>query len=209
MSTTDIESIDCVGPACYNNVNDYRCNSPTCTHTLSTWKDATSDWEKHFELRATPDRGIGAYTKRAFRAGTIIGWYSGELKTVDTTPPFTNWYLMDMNIGDVEPSEDDEIVPVCQIDGERKGNWTRFINHSCEADCVFRLKRVGKTRIMVVEAVNYIEAGAELSVDYGADYYGLTSWHRCKCGAFKCVEKKRRRLERMKSREGQEKRVRE
>lgn len=194
ICTTSPKYIPCVGPTCYNNKSN-PCRSPSCTHTLSAWKTATSDWEKYIELRATPDRGIGTYTKRAFRAGTILGWYAGAVKPTDAIPYGTNDYLMDMEIGDIDLDTPAESAYMGSIDAETTGNWTRFINHSCAADCVFSLKRVGKTRIMVVQAVKNIPSGKELSVDYGSSYYGLDSSKRCGCGAPECVEKKRRRLE--------------
>ncbi|KAF9730247.1 hypothetical protein PMIN06_006534 [Paraphaeosphaeria minitans] len=186
------EQTDCVGNTCYNgNI----CQDLDCTHTLSGWRTATSDWEKYFELRMTEHRGVGVYTKHAFRQGTILGWYSGELKTLSSMECSTNAYLMEMEIGDVGPDMPVESIPTIFIDGEQKGNWTRFINHSCAADCVFRIMRVGCTRIMVVEAVRDIPRGKELSVDYGQEYYGLTTVKICACGAPGCVSRKRARME--------------
>lgn len=157
----------------------------------------------------TEHRGIGVYTKRAFRQGAILGWYAGELKTLSSTEYSTNAYLMEIEIGDLGPNTPVESVPSVFIDGERKGNWTRFINHSCAADCVFRIMRVGSTRIMAVEATRDVPKGTELSVDYGQEYYGLTTQKICACGAPECVSRKRARLEKaMKKQkaEGSEKR---
>lgn len=186
---SDHDYSHCVGNSCYS---CSICEDLDCTHTLSDWKDATSDWENHFELRMTEHRGVGVYTKRAFRKGTILGWYSGELKTISSMTNSTNAYLMEMEIGDLSTSA--ECVPTVYIDGEQKGNWTRFINHSCAADCVFRIMRVGSTRIMAVEAIQDIPRGKELSVDYGPEYYGLTTQKVCACGVPECVSLKRAKL---------------
>ncbi|KAF2446373.1 SET domain-containing protein [Karstenula rhodostoma CBS 690.94] len=186
------ENTDCVGNTCYNgNI----CEDLDCTHTLSDWKAATSDWEKYFELRMTEHRGVGVYTKRAFRQGTILGWYTGELKTVSSMEYSTNAYLMEIEIGELGPDTPLEPIPSIFIDGEQRGNWTRFINHSCAADCVFRIMRVGNTRIMAVEAIRDIPRGKELSVDYGQEYYGLTTKKICACGVPECISRKRARLE--------------
>jgi hypothetical protein len=187
-------NIDCVGDTCYNgNI----CEDLSCTHTLSNWKNATADWETYFELRMTEHRGIGVYTRRAFRQGAILGWYAGELKTIASMEGSKGDYLMEMEIGEIGPSTPLESAPVpsVYIDGEHKGNWTRFINHSCAADCVFRIMRVGNTRIMAVEAIRDIARGKELSVDYGKEYYGVMTRKICACGVPECVSRKRARLE--------------
>lgn len=78
------------------------------------------------------------------------------------------------------------------IDASRRGNWTRFINHSCAAHCEFRLRRVGKMRIMAIEALKRIPKGVELSVWYGASYYGPDSERVCLCKARNCVSRSRK-----------------
>lgn len=187
------EYIDCVGNTCYT---DKICEDIHCEHTFSAWKTATSDWEQYFELRKTEDRGIGVYTKRAYRKGAILGWYAGQLLTSASGIGHFGDYLMEIEIGALETSKPSKIGPTLYIDAEHKGNWTRFINHSCAADCVFRIMRVGGTRIMAIEAVKEIPRGKELSVDYGSEYYGLDTKKICACGVSKCVGKKRARLER-------------
>ncbi|KAF1971765.1 SET domain-containing protein [Bimuria novae-zelandiae CBS 107.79] len=178
--------MDCVGSTCYTS---RICTDYACTHTLSAWKAATSDWEQHFELRHTgSDRGIGVFTKRSFRRGDILGWYAGEIKPLDSIIGTHGGYLMEIELGDLTPRAD---APSVYIDAKKKGNWTRFINHSCEADCVFRIMRVGGVRVMVVEAVRDVRGGEELSVDYGREYYGVETRLRCACGARGCVERKR------------------
>ena len=193
-STSISSAIQCVGSICPSRTS---CTSPTCGHTLSAWKTATADWESSFELRATPDRGIGVFTKRALRAGTIIGWYPGAIVPIGEV---ANPYLMELELGDGSRSVPDEPVSVVQIDAERAGAWTRFINHSCNADSVFRIMRVGQVKIMAVETVKDVRKGKELSVDYGRDYYSLYSARRCACGAKGCIERVRRKLEEKKKR---------
>lgn len=186
-----LQHSDCAGDSCYNgNI----CEDLDCTHTLSAWSVATADWENYFELRMTEHRGIGVYTRRAFRRGAILGWYAGELKSQSSFP--ISDYLMDVMIGDTGSDTSDEERPAIYVDSGDKGNWTRFINHSCAPDCIFRIMRVGDTRIMAVEAIRDIPKGKELSVDYGEDYYGLRSRKRCACGVPECVSRKRARMER-------------
>ncbi|KAJ4302813.1 hypothetical protein N0V90_001704 [Kalmusia sp. IMI 367209] len=193
VCATDPEYTDCVGDTCYT---DETCEDPNCRHTLERWKRATQDWQSHFELRMTEGRGIGVITKRSFQQGAILGWYAGELKKIDDVE--AGDYLMDMEIGAM-PTRDMPRTSIF-VDGETKGNWTRFINHSCDAHAVFRIMRIGNTRIMAVEAAKHIPKGVELSVNYGNEYYGMDTNRRCCCGAANCVEKKRARRDRANAR---------
>lgn len=203
----------CVGDRCYT---DDVCEEPYCDHTFKNWKQATQDWQKYFELRKTKDRGIGVYTKRAFKQDDVLGWYAGEIMPSESSR-FDNAYLMEIPIGKSEEDMDQEnagsdsdsgygsscsesskapsIAPVeetVMIDGEKNGNWTRFINHSCAPHCDFRVRRVGMMRIMTVEAIRNIPAGVELTVSYGLSYYGPESNKICYCGTKKCVSRDRK-----------------
>jgi SET domain-containing protein len=82
--------------------------------------------------------------------------------------------------------------PTVIIDARRAGNWTRFINHSCDSRADFRVCRVGGMRVMVIEASRNIPAGVELTVNYGEECYGKESRNVCFCGAKKCVGRDRR-----------------
>jgi hypothetical protein len=75
------------------------------------------------------------------------------------------------------------------VDSQRVGNWTRFINHSCDALLSFFPCRVGDMRVMVVLAEKNIPAGVELTVNYGEHYYGKNTTRVCVCGAKKCVSR--------------------
>lgn len=196
---------DCVGDTCYT---DTSCAVPDCTHTFSAWQEATADWEQHFELRETADRGIGVFTKRAFKRKQVLGWYAGELTRDGATkygPELVVGCIPRPLANQAPPSADQEsetkspaaTVPLhtyetrdwleedVTTDASVVGNWTRFINHSCDAHADFRQRRVGALRISIVEAVRDVPAGVELTVNYGGSYFRSRT---CLCGAANCVE---------------------
>lgn len=203
------EGDDCVGDRCYT---DTVCEDTQCHHTFAAFNASALTWQHHFEFVKTEDRGIGVYTKGAFSEGDVLGWYAGEL-IPSISADGTNGYLMEMPIGFACPpescrgdTEDEDTIPtpppsppvaatkdvIVMIDARRRGNWTRFINHSCEAHCEFRMRRVGGMRIMVIEAVINIEAGVELTVNYGSDYYGRDTKKICYCGVERCVSRRKK-----------------
>ncbi|KAH7074557.1 hypothetical protein BKA63DRAFT_414613 [Paraphoma chrysanthemicola] len=211
---------ECVGDLCYT---DTQCYDHSCTHPFSAFKKSTETWHDHFELRETKDRGIGVFTKTAFKTDDVLGWYAGEVLSSDACDNHGD-YLMEMPIGETLSSPPEspctsasKYAPSCPslssetpssalthetsaadmtvfIDASRGGNWTRFINHSCKPYTEFRMLRVSAVRIMVVEAARYIsEGGVELTVDYGRCYYGVGTRRRCRCSVRGCVSARRRR----------------
>lgn len=75
------------------------------------------------------------------------------------------------------------------IDGGRRGNDARWINHSCAPNCEARENTQG-TRVFIV-ALRDIQPGEELFFDYGLVMEGritrtLREAYRCLCGAPEC-----------------------
>lgn len=78
-------------------------------------------------------------------------------------------------------SEDGEPYQIWQ---GRCGNFTRFINHSCEPNCQFQtFSWLGVQRILVVS--KGVPAGKELTVDYSSRYWQQLD-KKCLCGSVKC-----------------------
>lgn len=80
------------------------------------------------------------------------------------------------------------------VDGSVKYNTARFINHSCDPNCITDVRN-GK---IWIKALKNIKKGAELSYDYGYDMDSFEA-HPCFCGTKKCVgyivdEKYRKRV---------------
>ncbi len=64
------------------------------------------------------------------------------------------------------------------IDGKVLRNTARYINHSCDPNCITELTR----RTIWIMALRDIHAGEELTFNYRYD----TKKHRCHCGASNC-----------------------
>jgi hypothetical protein len=225
LYATGLEGEECVGNTFYDATP---CSDPSCKHTFKRWKVITEMWHDHFELRKTDNRGIGVYTKRAFKKKDVLGWYAGQLVT-SVACDSKNAYLMTVPIGVAYNSDDDtdsgsssdndseyspsgnysttESTPKFRtrkahmtndttvlIDASKQGNWTRFINHSCEPHTEFRMYRVGNMRIMVVEAITDVPEGVELTVNYGEEYYGPDTMKICQCGTVTCVSNGRKKI---------------
>ena len=71
------------------------------------------------------------------------------------------------------------------IDSAWRGNWTRYINHSCDPNTQFQSQNVGMRTEILVEAIRDIEFGEEITIDYSDDYF-VSQDFACKCGVRTC-----------------------
>jgi uncharacterized protein len=141
-----------------------------------------TDTNPYFELRRSSIQGRGAFALRTIRKGTRIIEYTGEIITDDEadrryddeTMARHHTFLFAVDVNHV-------------IDGARKGNAARFINHSCEPNC----EAVIEENRVYIDALRTIRAGEELLYDYQYERDGIPdeSWNRlyaCYCGTPSC-----------------------
>ncbi|KAJ4673516.1 hypothetical protein HRR92_005227, partial [Exophiala dermatitidis] len=75
--------------------------------------------------------------------------------------------------------------PAFVIDSAVRGNWTRYINHSCRPNTRFETVNLGHRRVVLVKAMRGIDYGEELTIDYGDAYFTAFDYG-CKCGYGSC-----------------------
>ena len=72
------------------------------------------------------------------------------------------------------------------IDARHQGNYARFINHSCDPNCIVKKWKVnGITRICIF-AKKAIQPGEELTFDYAWDTTNKGLYTKCYCHADGC-----------------------
>ena len=88
------------------------------------------------------------------------------------TPQDKDFYVMELDDG-------------VYVDGKRKANDSRFINHSCDPNCQLQRWNIkGSMRIAIV-AIKDIAEGESLSYDYQFDTQEENTF-KCYCGASRC-----------------------
>ena len=135
-----------------------------------------------FEIRSSPIQGLGAFALRRIRKGTRIIEYVGE----HITPAEADRRYDDTQVEHPRVllfSLDKHTV----IDAGVGGNESRFINHSCEPNCVTTIEK----KHVFVESLTTIYAGEELTYDYNLtrddqDDDELEKRYACNCGAESC-----------------------
>jgi SET domain-containing protein len=137
-------------------------------------------------VRVSAIHGRGVVARVALTAGERVCEYRGERidwpealrrHPHDPAQPFHTFYF----------SIDDDHV----IDGNVDGDFSRFMNHSCEPNCEAETSDVrGVTRVFI-QAMRDIKAGEELVYNYGLtldERYTptLKKQFACRCGSVKC-----------------------
>lgn len=130
------------------------------------------------EITNYGEKGNGIRVLQPVKKGDILEEYIGEIKHTRDMDDSVYSFSLDLE-GNTSSA---------YIDAQRLGNWTRFINHSCEASAKFELKVIGqRIRVMIV-ANKDVDMFDELTIDYGSFF-----WFRhktlCKCGSPYCVSK--------------------
>ena len=72
------------------------------------------------------------------------------------------------------------------LDGSVDWNTARLINHSCDPNCEAFTEETEKGDRIFIYAMRDIEAGEELSFDYGFDLECYED-HPCRCGSDNCI----------------------
>ena len=135
------------------------------------------------EPKNTGGKGWGLVATAGLRRGDLVIEYVGEVITTSNN----NRRLVDHRR---KRPDDASMYSVAMggglfVDARRKGNLARFVNHSCDPNCVLHKWDVmGLTRIAVV-ALKDIQSGTELCVDYQLST-NEAGYFQCYCGARHC-----------------------
>jgi len=115
--------------------------------------------------RSKPPAGLGLFTTVPIKKDAFVIEYGGELIKTEEADERGTKYLFDID-------------KKWTIDGAPRYNRARYINHSCKPNCEAEIdgKRV------FIYAKRAIEAGEELSYDYGKEYCEEYVFPKCSCG---------------------------
>ena len=139
--------------------------------------------KKLYRVRNSAIHGRGVFAARTIRKGALIVEYRGLR---------TTWEAVN-ELPDSDPDHPEhtfifEISDGKVIDGGRRGNAARWINHSCAPNCKSFEDDEGR---VFIEARRIIPAGEELTYDYRLSLdcritQKLRRAYACRCGARRC-----------------------
>jgi len=132
-------------------------------------------------LYASKIHGLGIYCSKPLFKGEIVIEFAGEVIRKSLTDKREKMYEA-RDIGCYLFRIDKDVV----IDSTLKANAARFINHSCEPNCVSKRVDTPGSKHIAIFALRNIYPGEELTYDYKFQREGLEDKLTCNCGAKKC-----------------------
>ncbi len=137
---------------------------------------------KYCEVRGSEIHGRGVYATRFIPDQTKIIEYVGELIDKEESERRGNaQHAKSLKTGDAAVYIF-TLTNTCDIDGNVPWNTARLINHSCRPNCEAWIDG----RKIFIHALGDINAGDELTFDYGFDVDCYED-HPCLCGKEGCV----------------------
>ncbi|UJR15595.1 hypothetical protein I4U23_002531 [Adineta vaga] len=168
------------------------CNSE-CDCLLETCQNRVSqqeDQSKNVQIISTSNKGNGVIINKPIqRSGTYIGEYVGEVlseeeahRRIAQTKTFEHNYLLLYN------EHHSQSIIKTFIDARYYGNWTRFINHSCNPNLhivPIRIDQPTPPRLAFF-TLREIQEHEELSYSYGTIVDDKFS-KPCHCSSSSCI----------------------
>ena len=133
-----------------------------------------------YEIKETNNKGKGMFSLSFIPKNTFIIEYSGlvideesyevkkQLIAEEKEKSYLHFYFM-------------RIKKNLIIDASINGSDAKFINHSCDPNCVTQFWTVNKQQKIGIFSIKDIQKGTELSYDYRGEF-----GQKCFCNADKC-----------------------
>jgi len=179
-------------------VNRYKIGKNTLVYTYDALKKSENKMgklkatvcdlenpEKSFYLKSVGNLGLGLFAKHGIPKDECVGEYTGELITSEAANKRRAKYRRKNLSSYFYTAQDDKNDDRMVIDAQAMGNHTRFINHSCEPNCVSKSIIVdGVPRRMMITTKS-INKGEQLYLNYGNEYF---TDFKCECNTDTCFE---------------------
>ncbi|KAG2799516.1 hypothetical protein PC118_g18242 [Phytophthora cactorum] len=155
-----------------------------CTDSCCYWEELCANRpceSPKVEVKRNGTTGKYALVaKTALNHGEVLGEYLGRLRYVES-----NRTMRPRNEGSkltLRTKTDGSRSRRVGIGAYQLGGQMRFANHACDANAEFFEFAYGARHTVVVVTTGAIEAGSEVTVNYGTDL-----WFVCRCKYTKCI----------------------
>ncbi|XP_045521362.1 histone-lysine N-methyltransferase 2C-like isoform X11 [Pieris brassicae] len=163
-------------------------DSPACpyskqfVHTKSSqYKKMKMEWRNNVYLARSKIQGLGLYAARDLEKHTMVIEYIGEIIRSELSEIREKQYEA-RNRGIYMFRLDERRV----VDATLCGGLARYINHSCQPNCVAETVEVDRHLRIIIFAKRRISRGEELAYDYKFDIEDDAHKIMCMCGAPNC-----------------------
>ncbi|CAG9559873.1 unnamed protein product [Danaus chrysippus] len=151
-------------------------------HTKSSqYKKMKLEWRNNVYLARSKIQGLGLYAARDLEKHTMVIEYIGEIIRSELSEIREKKYEA-KNRGIYMFRLDERRV----VDATLCGGLARYINHSCQPNCVAETVEVDRHLRIIIFAKRRIARGEELAYDYKFDIEDDAHKIMCMCGAPNC-----------------------
>nr|XP_034830079.1 uncharacterized protein LOC117987231 [Maniola hyperantus] len=151
-------------------------------HTKSSqYKKMKLEWRNNVYLARSKIQGLGLYAARDLEKHTMVIEYIGEIIRSELSEIREKQYEA-RNRGIYMFRLDERRV----VDATLCGGLARYINHSCQPNCVAETVEVDRHLRIIIFAKRRIARGEELAYDYKFDIEDDAHKIMCMCGAPNC-----------------------
>lgn len=147
----------------------------------SQYKKMKLEWRNNVFLARSKIQGLGLYAARDLEKHTMVIEYIGEVIRTEVSELREKQYEA-RNRGIYMFRLDEDRV----VDATLSGGLARYINHSCNPNCVTETVEVERELRIIIFAKRRINRGEELSYDYKFDIEDDAHKISCMCGAPNC-----------------------
>ncbi|XP_021938191.1 uncharacterized protein LOC110838870 isoform X2 [Zootermopsis nevadensis] len=147
----------------------------------SQYKKMKQEWRNNVYLARSKIQGLGLYAARDLERHTMVIEYIGEVIRTELSELREKQYEA-RNRGIYMFRLDEDRV----VDATLSGGLARYINHSCNPNCVAEIVEVERDLRIIIFAKRRISRGEELAYDYKFDIEDDQHKIPCNCGAPNC-----------------------
>lgn len=147
----------------------------------SQYKKMKQEWRNNVYLARSKIAGLGLYATRDIERHTMVIEYIGEIIRSELSETREKKY-QEKNRGIYMFRLDEDRV----VDATLCGGLARYINHSCNPNCVAEIVEVDRDLRIIIFAKRRIQRGEELAYDYKFDLEDDQHKIPCLCGAPNC-----------------------
>lgn len=168
-------------------VKTCKCDAGELPAWIDYWQ---TNWTNDFRIKPAGNRGLGLFANTCFDIHDVLGQYTGEL--LPNIGRNKTSYDASFSIGKYNPKPTEKSI--CIISAANRGSAFRFLNHSCNPNAEFLIRKCGpkSRRLVAVTARQAINEDDEITINYGKGYFNPCLCEQCESQRTKSKGRKRK-----------------
>ncbi|XP_053931800.1 histone-lysine N-methyltransferase SETD2-like [Cuculus canorus] len=169
------------GGRCLNRLLQIECSSQCPNGNYCSNRRLQEKQHADVEVILTEDKGWGLRAAKDLPPDTFIMEYCGEVLDHKEFKARRKEYARNKNVHSYFVAVKENEI----IDATQKGNYSRFMNHSCEPNCEAQKWMVNGQLRVGLFTTKLVPSGSELTFDYQFQQYSKEA-QKCFCGSANC-----------------------